>query len=62
MTPAQQARAEDIAWMARTGECPSRAAQRLGYTNPNGLQAWCRRHGRMDLWEALVANTYGAVA
>lgn len=41
-------RAEDVRWMADTGECLSGAAARLGIT-PAALEVWGRRHDRESL-------------
>ena len=37
-------RAEDVRWMAATGECLSRAAERLG-TTADALEKWLRLRG-----------------
>lgn len=47
-----RARAEDVEWMAATGECLTGAAQRLGIT-PSSLESWCRDHGMQTELEAL---------
>lgn len=39
-----QARAEDIRFLAETGECLTGAARRLGLTN-SGLEEWCKDNG-----------------
>lgn len=41
-------RAEDVRWMAETGECLSGAAARLGMTT-DALEVWGRRHDRASL-------------
>ena len=41
-------RAEDVQWMAETGECLTGAAARLGITTA-ALEVWCRRHDRDSL-------------
>lgn len=41
------ARAEDIRWLAETGESLTGAARRLGIT-PTGLEKYCQRHGLDD--------------
>lgn len=53
------ARAEDLAWMARWGETPHGAAERLGISR-DALEKWCERQERGDLWRRLVANERGA--
>lgn len=46
------ARAEDLEWMAATGESTAGAAKRLGITSV-ALERWCCRVGRYDLWTKL---------
>lgn len=50
------ARTEDVTWMARWGETPTGAAERLGITT-SGLEHWCRRTDNADLYRQLAANT-----
>lgn len=56
MTPEQiRARAEDLDWMVRTGETTEGAAGRIGISW-DGLQRWCQREARTDLWRGLRTN------
>lgn len=55
------ARAEDLDWMARTGETTTGAARRLGL-RLEALEKWCDRHQRRDLWNRLQANQNAHVA
>lgn len=52
---ATHARAEDLQWMADTGENLTRAAERLGMT-PKSLHKWCNRHGHLHLYQQLAAR------
>lgn len=49
------ARTEDIRWLARTGEGVEGAARRLGI-GVSGLEMYCRKHGLVEEWRALVSN------
>lgn len=53
------ARAEDLAWMAETGETVTGAAKRLGISKET-LEKWCARHGHLDLFRALARHEEGA--
>lgn len=48
-------RAEDLAWMAETGETLTGAAKRLGI-GLNALEKWCRTHGEMAVYRRLAAR------
>lgn len=50
-----QARAEDICWLAETGECLTGAARRLG-TTVDALEKWCTLHGLRDELNRLRAR------
>lgn len=54
------ARAEDLAWMAETGETPDGAAHRLGL-NTDALQKWSERNAPQT-WARLVGNRKGRAA
>lgn len=65
-----QERAEDVRWMAETGECLTGAAKRIGLARGT-LERWLRDHGMRDTLAALQSrepfaagwqNQYGAVA
>lgn len=49
-----EARREDLTWLADTGESLTGAAQRLGM-RPGSLETWCRRHAP-DLLQRLLAR------
>lgn len=49
-------RAEDLEWMASTGETTEGAARRLGISI-DALEKWCDRQQRRDLLQRLAANT-----
>jgi hypothetical protein len=51
-----QARHEDLEFMADTGETIDGAAHRLGVTE-SAIEWWCHRNGRRDLWRRLTANS-----
>lgn len=51
-----RARAEDLAWLAQTGETLEGAATRLE-TTVTAIEAWCRKNSRTDLFHALTANS-----
>lgn len=51
-----QERAEDLEWFVETGETLEGAAERLGITVV-AIEAWCRKNSRMDLLQALTANS-----
>ena len=51
----QQARAEDVRWLAETGECLTGAARRLG-TTVDALEKWCALHGLRDELNRLRAR------
>lgn len=53
------ARAEDLEWMAETGETFSGAAKRLGISN-SALDRWLRHNDRMDLHGTLLSRDPGA--
>lgn len=56
MKPARvAARAEDLQWMADTGETPTGAAARLGLT-VDGLEKWCKNHGLHQVLDRLRTN------
>lgn len=48
-------RLEDLEWMAETGECLTGAARRLQLT-PAGVEKFCQRQGRLDLFRTLAAR------
>lgn len=54
-----EARTEDLEWMASTGENFDGAARRLGISIKS-LEKWCLRQGRRDLVTALQRNEKGA--
>lgn len=53
-----EARSEDVAWMAATGECLSGAARRLGIM-PNSLDSWCRANGMHTELATLLSREPG---
>ena len=58
MTIDHRARAEDMCWLADTGECATRAAERLG-TTYDALEKWARAHGMAAEWRALKSRDPG---
>jgi hypothetical protein len=54
VTVDHRARAEDVRWMADSGECATGAARRLGITFA-ALEKWARRFAPDD-WRQLVAR------
>lgn len=50
-----RARAEDVHWLAETGEGATRAAERLGITY-DALEKWCRLHGHSADWNRMRAR------
>lgn len=55
-----RARAEDLRWLAETGESLSGAAARLGIS-PDGIEKWCAAHGLRAELEALRRREPGDV-
>lgn len=55
--PPLTTRAEDLTFMADTGETHVRAAARLGI-NLDALEKWCRDNGHRPTWRRLVANSH----
>lgn len=53
------ARAEDLAWMAETGETIPGAAHRLGIST-DALEKWCDHNGHRDLFRQLQRNSRAA--
>ncbi len=49
-----EGRAEDVRWMAETGESASGAARRLGLSF-KALEKWSRRHAP-EAWRRLLLN------
>lgn len=49
-----QARAEDLTWLAEAGESTEGAAYRLGILR-DSLEKWCQRNNP-DIWQQLLAN------
>jgi hypothetical protein len=55
MQQSAEARAEDLAWMADTGETVTGAAKRLGISVET-LEKWCARHGQMAVYRRLASH------
>lgn len=56
----RRARAEDLEWMAETGETFTGAAKRLGISN-SALERWLRIHPMPGVYRALLARDPGAI-
>lgn len=53
---ANDARREDLAWLADTGETTHGAAARIG-VNRDALYAWCHEHAP-EVWDQLLNNEH----